>query len=109
MFGCTSQRGLGALRSTIAVLLMTLLAPVVAWAQQDAGTLRVLIQDAGGVVPGASVVVTNTATNVSVTQVSNDRIAIPMSYENSIGSGRVYRLDQGRPVDVIGYDEAPIY
>ena len=73
MFGCTSQRGLGALRSTIAVVLMTLLAPVVAWAQQDAGTLRVLIQDAGGVVPGASVVVTNTATNVSVTQVSNDQ------------------------------------
>ena len=28
MFGCTSQRGLGALRRTIAVLLMTLLAPV---------------------------------------------------------------------------------
>ena len=73
MFGCTSQRGLGALRRTIAVVLMTLLAPVVAWAQQDAGTLRVLIQDAGGVVPGASVVVTNTATNVSVTQVSNDQ------------------------------------
>jgi hypothetical protein len=58
---------------TIAVVLMTLLSPVLVWAQQDAGTLRVLVQDAGGVVPGASVVVTNTATNVSVTQVSNEQ------------------------------------
>src|SRR5439155_27256959 len=42
-------------------------------AQQDAGTLRLLVQDPTGVVPGASVVVTNAAPNVSITQVSNEQ------------------------------------
>ena len=45
--------------------------PGLAAAQQDAGTLRVLVQDSTGVVPGAEVVVTNDATNVATTQVSN--------------------------------------
>jgi hypothetical protein len=57
-------------RLTAAVLL-SLVIPWVAAAQQDAGTLRVLVQDSTGVVPGAEVVVTNDATNVATTQVSN--------------------------------------
>src|SRR5262245_58818620 len=73
MFGCTSRHGLGALGCTLVVILMTVLSPSPAGAQQDAGTLRVLVQEAGGVVPGASVVVTNNGTNVSMTQVSNEQ------------------------------------
>ncbi|HYU77795.1 MAG TPA: TonB-dependent receptor [Vicinamibacterales bacterium] len=59
------------LSATIVVAVLMSSLPVLA--QQDAGTLRVLVQDPGGVVPGANVVVTNVSTNVATSQVSNDQ------------------------------------
>ena len=74
MFGCSPPRCLRALFATAAaVVLLIALSPGYASAQQDAGTLRVIVQDPTGVVPGASVVVTNVATNVATTQASNEQ------------------------------------
>jgi hypothetical protein len=67
------MRRSGALFRATAAVVLSLLVPLAAAAQQDAGTLRVLVQDSTGVVPGAEVVVTNDATNVATTQVSNDQ------------------------------------
>ena len=73
MFSSTFPRYATALFRLTAAALLCVLAPWSAAAQQDAGTLRVLVQDSTGVVPGATVVVTNTATNGSTTQLSNEQ------------------------------------
>ncbi len=68
--GSRHSCALGRLTATV---LMSLALPWAAAAQQDAGTLRVLVQDSTGVVPGAAVIATNAATNVATTQVSNEQ------------------------------------
>jgi len=56
----------------LACLLGFLLTPAPAAAQTDAGALRVLVTDQSqAIVPGATVEVTNTATNVRLTDVSD--------------------------------------
>ena len=50
------------------VVVLTLLGPASAWAQQDAATITGEVRDpSGAVVPGATVTVTNVGTNISVT------------------------------------------
>jgi hypothetical protein len=62
------------LRVTILVTCFALAAVPVASAQQDAATLIGEVRDAsGGVLPGATITITNVATNISVTTVTNDR------------------------------------
>lgn len=73
MFSSPFPRSGAALFRLAAAALLCVLAPWSAAAQQDAGTLRVLVQDSTGVVPGANVVVTNTATNSTTTQIANEQ------------------------------------
>lgn len=57
----------------VAVALVLLCTPVIARAQTDAGALRALVADqSGGVVPGATVILTNAATGVARTLVSDN-------------------------------------
>ena len=67
------SRDSGPLVRLAVAVVIGLMLPWTAAAQQDAGTLRVLVQDDTGVVPGAEVVATNTATNSTSTQVSNEQ------------------------------------
>ncbi len=63
--------GVGLLAFVLAVFVGSTVRPAVA--QQDAGGLRVLIVDSrGAVVPGATVELTNAATNTAMTAVSDD-------------------------------------
>lgn len=56
----------------LAVALLVILIPSIARAQTDAGSLRALIADqSGGVVPGATVTVTNAATGLARDLVSD--------------------------------------
>jgi hypothetical protein len=56
------------------VVVLTLFGPGSAAAQQDAATITGEVRDpSGAIVPGATVVVTNIGTNISVTTVTNDR------------------------------------
>ena len=56
----------------LAVALLVLMVPSIARAQMDAGSLRALIADqSGGIVPGATVTLTNAATGVAQTLVSD--------------------------------------
>ena len=73
MQNCPRLRHSRALFRLTAAVLLSLVLPWAAAAQQDAGTLRVLVQDSTGVVPGAEVIATNAATNVAMTQVSNEQ------------------------------------
>lgn len=71
MFSSTFPSSAAALFRLTATALFCVLLPWSAAAQQDAGTLRILVQDSTGVVPGANVVVINTATNSTTTQIAN--------------------------------------
>ena len=56
----------------LAVALFVLLCPAIARAQMDAGSLRALVADqSGGIVPGATATLTNDATGVAQTLVSD--------------------------------------
>ena len=59
---------------SMTVVVLILLGPWSAFAQQDAATITGEVRDpSGAVVPGATVIVTNIGTNISVTTVTNDR------------------------------------
>ena len=59
---------------SMTVVGLMLLGPWSAFAQQDAATITGEVRDpSGAVVPGATVIVTNIGTNISVTTVTNDR------------------------------------
>ncbi len=60
-------------RTVPAVIAILLLAAVSVWAQEYRGRIQGVVKDtSGGVMPGASLVLTNTATGVEVNRVSND-------------------------------------
>jgi hypothetical protein len=59
---------------SMTVVVLMLLSPWSASAQQDAATITGEVRDpSGAVVPGATVIVTNIGTNIGVTTVTNDR------------------------------------
>jgi hypothetical protein len=53
------------------VLLLTVLLPAAAGAQETRGSINGVVQDRGGVVPGAAVEITNTATSQTQQLVTN--------------------------------------
>jgi hypothetical protein len=78
---------------------IVLASAVSAFAQVDRATLSGIVKDSGGgVVPGATVTLTNTATNVSATQVSGENGSY--AFLNLIPSG--YRLD----VELTGFQKS---
>ena len=59
------------MRRIVWVLLLAVLLPAAAGAQETRGNINGIVQDSGGVVPGAAVRITNTATSQTQQLVTN--------------------------------------